>query len=267
MSGSGNDFVFLDVRDVGSHSFTEPETIRTLCARGTGIGSDGLVVLERSDVAPFGMRYFNADGTLASLCGNATLCSARLAVELRIVPAAEAARGFEFETSSGVINAWVRDPRRPEIELAPPKALADTLPPEVQPRPDEVRAGFVEVGVPHVVVLCGDVSAAPVLERGLELRRNPAFPHGANVNFVSRARDGWRYRTYERGVENETLACGTGAAATAILLSAWGEGQAPFRLLTSSGTILEVTLPENGVARPRLKGEARIVFRGSIGEF
>ena len=267
MSGSGNDFVFLDVRSEASHPFAEPATIRALCARGTGIGSDGLVVLEESKSAAFAMRYFNADGTLASLCGNATLCSARLAVELGIVSREQATEGFIFETGVGEVRAWARDPHRPEIELAPPRSMSETLPPAVDPRRDELRAGFVEVGVPHVVILCDDVNMARVLERGPELRRHPAFPQGANVNFVSREKDGWRYRTFERGVENETLACGTGAAASALLLAAWGEGEPPFRMQTSSGTVLEVSLPEMGGDRPRLIGEARLVFHGTVGEF
>lgn len=266
MSGSGNDFVFFDVRSADGHPFAEPATIRTLCARGTGIGADGVVVLESSRGSAFAMRYFNADGTLASLCGNATLCAARLGVELGIVSVEQGEQGFRFETGVGDVQAWVTDRRRPEIELAPPEGVCETLPESVQPLRDELRSGFVEVGVPHVVILCQDADLARVLERGPELRRHSAFPHGTNVNFVSRAGDEWRYRTFERGVENETLACGTGAAASAVLLAAWGQGQRTFRLRTSSGTILEVLLPEHQGGRPRLRGDARLVFRGVIAE-
>jgi diaminopimelate epimerase len=266
MSGSGNDFIFVDVREVESHPFSEPETIRALCARGTGVGADGLVLLERSPPATFAMRYFNADGTLASLCGNATLCAARLGVELGIVSARQGTEGFCFETGVGSVRARVVDPRRPEIELAPPAGLQATLPDSVEPRRGELRAGFVEIGVPHVVILCDDADLARVLERGPELRRHAAFPHGANVNFVSRYADGWRYRTFERGVENETLACGTGAAACALLLTHWEEGTAPFQMRTSSGTILDVLPPSDDSDRPRLRGDARIVYRGELGE-
>lgn len=266
MSGSGNDFVFFDVRSAPIHPFAEAATIRALCARGTGVGADGVVLLEPSDSASFAMRYFNADGTLASLCGNATLCAARLAVELGIVSPQQGAEGFRFDTGVGAVQAWVVDHRRPEIELAAPEDLREQLPETVQARRDELQSGFVQVGVPHVVILCDDAEMARVLERGPELRRHAAFPHGANVNFVSRDGEGWRYRTFERGVENETLACGTGAAACALLLSRWKEGQAPFRMRTSSGTILEVRLPQSETDRPRLRGDARIVFRGELGE-
>ena len=265
MSGSGNDFVFFDVRSAGSHPFGDPASIRALCARGTGIGADGLVLLDPSSSAMFAMQYFNADGTLASLCGNATLCAARLGVELGIVSPEQGNAGFCFDTGVGPVQAWVRDVGRPEIELAPPEALRGTLPDAVHPRRDELRAGFVQIGVPHVVILCDDAEMARVLERGPELRRHAAFPHGANVNFVSRDGDGWRYRTFERGVENETLACGTGAAACALLLAHWQEGRGPFRMRTSSGTSLDVLLPSASSARPRLRGDARMVFRGELG--
>src|SRR5690606_854158 len=134
MSGSGNDFVFFDVRSTPAHPFAEPATIRALCAHGTGVGADGVVLLEPSDSATFTMRYFNADGTLASLCGNATLCAGRLAVELGIVSAERGAAGFRFDTGVGSVQAWVTDRRRPEIELAAPQDLQETLPESVQTR-------------------------------------------------------------------------------------------------------------------------------------
>lgn len=264
MSGSGNDFVFLDVRQAGGHPFADASMIRIVCARGTGVGADGLVLLDESPSAAFAMRYFNADGSEASLCGNATLCAARLGVELGIVSAAEGEGGFLFDTGIGAVRAWVRDAKRPEIELAPPAELQETLPQSVPPQRDELRAGFVQVGVPHVVILCRDADLSRVLERGPELRRHSAFPHGTNVNFVSPAADGWRYRTFERGVENETLACGTGAAACALLLEHWGEGRSPFRMRTSSGTLLDVSLPAERASRPRLQGDARMVYRGEL---
>jgi diaminopimelate epimerase len=124
----------------------------------------------------------------------------------------------------------------------------------------------VEIGVPHVVVLCDDAELAPVMSRGLELRRHSAFPQGANANFVSKSEMGWRYRTYERGVENETLACGTGAAACAVLLREWGAIGSEVRLRTTSGNDLDVSLGEDRSVPPRLQGSARIVFRGELGE-
>jgi diaminopimelate epimerase len=130
-------------------------------------------------------------------------------------------------------------------------------------------------GIPHLVVLCDDAEAVPLRERGPVLRHHPSLgAAGANVNWVSRQLDGrWRYRTFERGVEGETLACGTGAVATAVLLSAWGLAAGPVvTILTSSGRELQVRLPtaggenaeEQGRGQPSLRGEGRVVFRGVI---
>jgi diaminopimelate epimerase len=128
--------------------------------------------------------------------------------------------------------------------------------------------GFAIAGVPHVVVLCEDVSTVDVVGRGRPLRHDPSFRQGANVNFVSRDAGRWRMRTYERGVEGETLACGTGAVATAALLAAWGDAaDGPVELRTRSGRVLRVRLRREGDRLyPSLGGEARIVFRGVLAE-
>jgi diaminopimelate epimerase len=122
--------------------------------------------------------------------------------------------------------------------------------------------------VPHAVVLCADADAIALAERGAAVRWHPEFPEGANANFVSPGADGWRMRTFERGVEDETLACGTGAVATAAVLAAWKQGTAGVtRILTSSGLPLEVRLERvEGEWRPSLRGNAAIVFRGTMGE-
>lgn len=265
MSGSGNDFIFFDLRSSGEHHAPDPDRIRRLCARGVGVGADGVVLLERSDHELYGMRYFNADGSLASLCGNATLCAARLGLELGIVSAETAREGFRFETGVGAVEARVSGDR-PEIELTAAQGLDLDVSPATGLAPGERRLGYVEIGVPHVVILCDDAETAPLMERGPRLRYHAAFPQGANVNFVSRGPTGWRYRTYERGVENETLACGTGAAACATLLRLWGEAGEVIQLRTSSGDDLEVTLPADSSQAPRLRGRATIVYRGELSE-
>ena len=124
------------------------------------------------------------------------------------------------------------------------------------------------VGVPHVVILCGDVESVDVEGRGRPIRYDPALAAGANVNFVARDGDGWAMRTYERGVEAETLACGTGSVASAALLTAWGESGASTALRTRSGLTLTVRFRENdrGLVTPSLAGEGRIVFRGELPE-
>lgn len=261
MSGSGNDFVIVDARHEPSGRLREPEVVAAVCSRGTGIGADGVVFLELSPVATLRMIYLNSDGSLASMCGNAALCSTRLAVEL----GAAQASGFTLETDSGVLPVRMKNDR-PEVDLAPVTDVRDVFPGD--PERGERRMGFALAGVPHVVIQCDDVETVDVVGRGRPLRYRSDLPEGANVNFVSRdAGDGWRIRTYERGVEAETLACGTGAVSTAILLASWEEANGRVPLRTRSGRVLEVGLEREGQAwHPTLAGEARIVFIGQLGE-
>jgi diaminopimelate epimerase len=178
MSGSGNDFVFIDAREESADGLDRPESVRAVCARGTGVGADGVVFLEPSRTAAFRIRYLNSDGSLAALCGNATLCSARLAVELGGADRA----GFAIETDAGILPARLVD-GRPEIDLEPVSdVVADD--PRVRRGAGETRAGFVVVGVPHVVIRVADVARVDVVGRGGPIRRDPSFRHGANVNFV-----------------------------------------------------------------------------------
>lgn len=261
MSGSGNDFVVFDARTVAPGTLADEAAIRSLCARRTGVGADGVVFLERWEGGDFRMRYYNADGSRASLCGNAALCISRLAVELHAAPAS----GFRFATDAGVLSGRIRD-GLPEVDLGPVRDLQPAI--DLELGDGETRAGFAIAGVPHAVVLCADADAVALAERGSAVRWHSGFPEGANANFVSRAADGWRMRTFERGVEGETLACGTGAVATAAVLAAWeGQGAGVTRILTSSGLPLDVTLVRDGeVWRPSLRGSAAIVFRGELGE-
>jgi diaminopimelate epimerase len=262
MSGSGNDFVMIDARVESAGELDRPEWVRAVCARGTGIGADGVVFLEPSRAAAFRIRYLNSDGSLAALCGNATLCAARLAVELG---AAERA-GFSIETDAGVLPARFVD-GRPEIDL---ESVSEIVVDDgrVHLLDGEWRAGFVLAGVPHVVIRVADVDRVDVVGRGGPIRRDPSFRQGTNVNFVSPGSgESWRMRTYERGVEAETLACGTGAVAAAVLLNAWGETGPTVTLATHSGQMLRVRLVRKADDwRPSLAGGARIVYRGELGE-
>lgn len=261
MSGSGNDFVFIDAREQPAGALAEVEVIRAVCSRGTGVGADGIVFLLPPESAAIRMSYLNSDGSLAALCGNATLCTARLAVEL----GAASMREISIETDSGRVQARFQD-GQPEIDLQAAEELTECF--EEPCRAGERRIGFALVGVPHVVVLCDDLDAVDVQVRGRELRRHRALRQGANVNFVARTGDrGWVIRTYERGVEAETLACGTGAVATATMLHAWGQTGTSISLQTRSGRSLRVRLTDaNGTLQPSLSGEARIVFTGKLGE-
>lgn len=262
MSGSGNDFVFVDARTEPAGALERPDVIAAICARGTGVGADGIVFLEPSRVADLAVRYLNADGSLAALCGNATLCAARLAAELGAVDPS----GFTLETGSGVLAARIARGGA-EIDLRPSTGVVPTLD-DLPLEPGEHRAGYAVTGVPHLVIRCEDVDAVPVERRGRLLRHDPRFRGGTNVNWVSPGAAGeWRYRTYERGVEAETLACGTGAVTCALLLGAWGLAGAETRLRTRSGLLQTVRFrEEGGVLHPSLGGEARIVFEGTLRE-
>jgi diaminopimelate epimerase len=263
MSGSGNDFIFFDARSDPAGELASPGRVAELCARGTGVGADGIVFVEPSTRADFAIRYFNADGSLASLCGNASLCSTRLAVRLGV---ADGTR-MTFETGAGVLHGRIRG-GLPEIDLSPVETVRPDASNLEPPSPGERRIGFAVAGVPHVVLACDDVAAVDVQGRGPVLRWHPTLPDGANVNWVSRHERGWAIRTFERGVEGETLACGTGAAAAAILLAEWGlTPRSGVALETASGRQLEVSLTEEaGRWRPSLRGEGRIVFEGRLGE-
>jgi diaminopimelate epimerase len=264
LSGSGNDFVFVDARTEPPGRLEDPAVVGAICARGTGVGADGIVFVEapQSQAERFSIRYLNRDGSLALLCGNASLCSVRLAAELGIVSEEE---DFEFGTGAGPARGRLTG-TGPEIDLQPVTQMNSAL--SLPVAPGERQIGFAMVGVPHVVVLCGDVDAVDVEGRGRPIRYDPSLEAGANVNFVARAGDGWSVRTYERGVEAETLACGTGAVATAALLQAWSESGAAAELVTRSGLPLRVRFRETSqnVVTPSLSGEGRIVFRGELAE-
>jgi diaminopimelate epimerase len=260
MTGSGNDFVVFNAVDGPTSELENPETIRILSARGTGVGADGVVFLEKVAGGDVRMRYYNSDGTEAALCGNASLCSTSLAVELGMAQAG----GFVLHTAAGSLPTRIRD-GLPEVDLEP---VSDVRPDasDLGVKRGETRLGYARAGVPHVVVEIDDIESADVSGRGPELRRHQALVDGANVNFVARRPDGtFSYRTYERGVEAETLACGTGAVAVAIMLSSWGESALETTLWTRSGLPLVVTLRREGPAwLASLRGEGRIVFEGLL---
>ena len=261
MSGSGNDFVFFDVDAEPASDLETPEAIRAICARGTGVGADGLVFFSRPQNDVVDIRYYNSDGSTGELCGNATLCSVRLARLL-----GSSADSFTIRTEAGDVDARLVD-GLPEIDL---EGVVDVTPDfvPIPPAGSEQRLGYALVGVPHVVIEVPDLGAVDVIGRGREVRTHRSLAMGANVNFVARENgDGkdWSIRTYERGVEGETLACGTGAVAAAVLLTAWGRASEPVDLVTRSGRILTVRLRKDGAGwKPSLRGAADLVFTGRL---
>jgi diaminopimelate epimerase len=267
MSGSGNDFVFVDVRRGDAGDLATPGRIREVCARGTGVGADGIVFVGPAPAgADIAIRYFNADGSLGELCGNATLCTVRLAAELGL----HAGAGLRIATDAGILTARMAG-GLPEFDLGAVTRVETD--PAIERAAGERRIGYAMAGVPHLVVLVDGVGDVDVAGRGRALRSHAATgAGGANVNFVAPAPGNgagtgdWVMRTYERGVEGETLACGTGSVAASALLCAWGlAAGSPVRLWTRSGLPLDVTVNRSGEAwSAALRGEARLVFRGEL---
>jgi diaminopimelate epimerase len=267
MTGSGNDFVMLDARHTTPDEWA-PEDIRAVCARGTGIGADGMVFVgPGAQSGSVRMIYFNADGSRAAMCGNAALCSTQLAARLGLA----AAQGMALETDAGTYDSrCAREGDRAELHLAPVQAPGAV--PGLASAPEEQRIALGTVGVPHLIVLVADVCRVDVVGRGRALRSDPALgTAGANVNFLSArgtaAAGGWDMRTYERGVEAETLACGTGAVAGACALAEWGLATLPVTVWTRSGRPLEIRAKKGAGGRYDdvwLAGEARLVVRGVI---
>jgi diaminopimelate epimerase len=264
MSGSGNDFIMVDARTEKPGELADPKIVPALCARGTGIGADGICFVLPSERADVRLLYLNSDGSEADLCGNATLCTTRLAVRL----GAGESKAMTIETGAGIIHSRILASGEPEIdleEITDVRATAEGIP---VPAPEK-RIGFAMAGIPHLVIEVPDVAGVDVVGRGRPLRSHTSLqPHGANVNFVSQIEDElWAIRTYERGVEGETLACGTGAVSSAILIARWQHGSGPVRLRTKSGRTLTVRLKRtNSGWLPSLSGEARFVFDGRFGE-
>jgi diaminopimelate epimerase len=265
MTGSGNDFVVLDGR-VTSRADWPGERIRAVCDRRRGVGADGLVLLTPEPDGAVRLDYFNADGGEASLCGNASLCGTRLAARLGLAADPGAIR---LRTGAGMLDTrCLADAERAELRM--PDVLLAGPELRIEREPGEAWIRFLTVGVPHLVVRTPDVSTVDVDRRGRSLRRHASLgPAGANVNFVSPvtgAEGRWRIRTFERGVEGETLACGTGTAAAAVALIVAGEAGSPVGFTSSGGSALAVRAR---VDAPRateiwLTGEGRLVFEGTL---
>ncbi len=259
MNGAGNDFVLLDNRDL---SLTLSRSgIAHLCDRHRGVGADGLLVVEpASNGATFRMRYYNADGGEAEMCGNGARCFARYA--RRLTGSSE----ISFETKAGIIGAEFPTADAVCIAMSDPHSHREPEMIEVNGRPLEVH--FLNTGVPHAIVFVPDADAVDVVSDGRALRRQEAFaPSGTNANFVQvLAPDTIRLRTYERGVEDETLACGTGVCAAAILHHLRSGAPAPVRVRVQGGDTLLVGFERQGgdFRRVTLTGPADFVFDGTI---
>lgn len=259
MSGAGNDFVAVE--EAGRRA-DWAALAKRLCPRRSAVGADGLLVLKAG--AKPSMRYFNADGSRA-FCGNGARCAAWW-LHLQGL-----GRALAFASDEGPLEARIVGPERVRLRMPAPRDLRLEL--DVAAAGRTWRLHSVNTGVPHAVVPVHALDPFPVVEAGRLLRRHAAFaPAGTNVNFAVLPARGGRspieLRTYERGVEDETLACGTGVTATALVAAALGRARPPVRLKVRSGDLLTVHFKDAGAGRlPEevwLEGPAKITYRGTV---
>ncbi len=257
MSGSGNDFIFMDGMD-GSYSWVDSMWVRQICQRALSVGADGVVVLEKDDTYDFAWRFFNSDGTIAEMCGNASRCAARFAYKKGI-----AGSNMTFATLAGPIRAEVKG-KRVKVQLTDPR-LFD---PEMRLAVDgqTFTLFYIDTGVPHVVLEVEDLEGFPLIEIGRKIRFHEKFgPAGTNVNVAQITGDNAiALRTYERGVENETLACGTGSVAASLMMSMKKGFSSPVSVRAASGEILTISWEgEVGTWAPVFfEGEVRFIYEG-----
>jgi diaminopimelate epimerase len=259
MSGTGNDFVMIDNMGLGLKTDLSKLASR-LCHRQFGIGADGIILLEPSDRADFTMRIFNADGSEAEMCGNGSRCAAAFAVSKGV-----AGREMKFSTLAGIIEARLTD-NGAAIRLTDPKDMRRDVIAAV--KGIDYTLQFINTGVPHAVLFTDNVDDISVNLIGSAIRYHNVFkPAGTNVNFVQVIDDGTiKVRTYERGVEGETLACGTGATASAILSAeVHGIKGRPVKVFVPGGELMIDFRKENGVYTDVwLIGPAEVTFRGEV---
>jgi diaminopimelate epimerase len=264
ISAAGNDFIVVDNRKKIMPRAIPP-LARKWCERKFSIGADGLILLETSDAAQFRMRFFNADGSTASMCGNGGRSIVRFAHLIGVAP-----KKMSFETDAGLINAEIIG-KTVRLGLYEPKDARLDFTLKVEKR--EFDVSFINTGVPHTVIFVNDIEKLDVENIGQMVRYHRAFaPAGTNVDFVQKKDEHTiSVRTYERGVEGETLACGTGVTASAIIAGLRGLVKPPVFCITRGGFTLKVSYAINGggdflspVSNVNLEGPAEVSFKGEI---
>lgn len=259
MHGASNDFIVVDDRAL---TFPAHDTawLQAIMRRHTGVGSEGVLLIQPSTKAHFRMRFFNPDGGEVDMCGNGARCIARLAYELKVAP-----ERMQFETGAGLVGAEILDDRV-RLTMTTPKDWR--LGRSLQAAGRELAYDFVNSGVPHAVVQVPDLATLDVQGLGAAIRYHADFaPKGTNANFISvEGPDTVRLRTYERGVEAETPACGTGIVAAGLIAGRTGRVTPPVKVIPASGDTLEVDfrLTGEGAEGVTLLGPAAHVFRGEL---
>ncbi len=266
MSGAGNTFVVIDNRNgvveqaLSASPLNMDGFIIRICSPVTGVGADGLILIENADGHDFAWRFFNSDGSHANMCGNGARCAARFA-RLAGITGDTAA----FETGAGIIHSEVKG-ERVFVELTPPGAISPRM--ELTLGGSQYTAHLIDTGVPHLVIPVDDINTIDAAELGAQARFHHQFePDGCNVNFAALTPDGTvKVRTYERGVEGETMACGTGVTAVALVLAHQGEVSPPVTVMPMSGESLHIHFDpaDDGFKNVVIEGPARVLFTGEI---
>jgi len=260
MSGGGNDFIVIDNRSVVVRPEAIPDLVRRLTVRALSVGADGVILIEPSRVADFRATFFNPDGQ-PTFCGNGGRCVSRLAYLMGIV-----GPRMRVETIKMVHDVAVEGER---VQFGMPAALR--LRTGLSLRVDEqyFDAVCIDTGVPHVVIFADTPHSASILDLGRKIRHHSEVgPEGANVNFVMVVDEHTlAIRTYERGVEGETLSCGTGCVAAALATSALGKTRSPVACWTRSGVTLSVQFRGTSADFTNiiLEGDARLIYQGNLG--
>ena len=260
MSGAGNDFVIIDNR----HQIVAEDDLNSfitkVCRRKMSAGADGLILIENSDKFDFRWRFFNSDGSKAEMCGNGARCAARFAYVTGI-----AQTPLSFETEAGVVSAQIHEDRV-KVKMPDPSDLKLAYPLELSNR--SLQISSINTGVPHAVVMVEKVADMDVVTLGREIRNHQKFASaGTNANFVERIKDNAiEIRTYERGVEDETLACGTGAIASAIVSASRFKMNSPVDVKTRSGEYLTIhfNAQDGEFNKIYMEGNARIIYSGEL---
>ncbi len=262
MSGSGNDFIIIDNRNLSLNVGDLPTFARRVCERKISVGADGLLLIELSKSADFKWRFFNSDGSVAEMCGNAARCVARLAFLKGI-----AGKKLSFETLAGIISAEVNE-NVPKVKLTDPSPV--NLDKKIVIDGREFVLDIIDTGVPHAVTFMDNLESFDVFEWGRKIRRHEGFqPKGTNANFAAVLdRHKIRVRTYERGVEDETLACGTGAVAAVLTAAEREMVDSPVDVTVQSGETLRIYFSRKNdrFEEIYLEGEVKIVYQGLLFE-
>ncbi len=260
MSGTGNDFIVADHRRPMIPEEDMAAFARLACRRKKSVGADGVILIEEDETVDFQWKFFNADGSIAEMCGNGARCAARFAYMHGIAPAT-----MRFRTLAGIIEAKVAD-INVTVKLTAPHSLVTGHQLDIADTLYEVHA--IDTGVPHAVYFVDQVQDVDVVGIGRAIRYDALFqPAGTNANFVGIQGGRLYVRTYERGVEDETLACGTGAVASAVLAASLGKLNPPIEVVTSGGDTLSIDFNLSGdtVENVYLKGPAHIIYKGELG--